>query len=63
MRSVAVIGAGGPLTVLSPLLMTWLLARTTGKPLLERHLANTRPGYAAYAGRSSGFIPWPPRRA
>jgi len=53
----------GPLTVLSPLLMTWLLARKTGKPLLERHLATTRPDYAAYAARTSGFIPWPPRRA
>ncbi|WP_433041180.1 DUF1295 domain-containing protein [Dactylosporangium sp. CS-033363] len=52
----------GPLTVLSPLLMTWLLAAKTGKPLLERHLTERRPGYAAYVARTSGFVPWPPRR-
>ncbi|WP_410809710.1 DUF1295 domain-containing protein [Micromonospora sp. 067-2] len=51
----------GPLTVLSPLLMTYLLVRKTGKPLLERHLARTRPGYAEYVARTSGFLPWPPR--
>ena len=49
------------LTVLSPVLMTWTLARGTGKPLLERHLAG-RPGYAEYVRRTSGFVPLPPRR-
>lgn len=48
-------------TVLSPLVMTLLLTRGSGKPLLERHLAD-RPGYAAYAARTSGFVPLPPRR-
>src|SRR6185312_10702217 len=52
----------GPLTVLSPLLMTWLLTAKTGKPLLERHLTGRRPGYADYVARTSGFVPWPPRR-
>ncbi|MGI8332325.1 DUF1295 domain-containing protein [Actinomadura scrupuli] len=52
----------GALTVLSPVLMTWLLARGTGKPLLERSMERTRPGYAGYAARTSGFVPWPPRR-
>jgi steroid 5-alpha reductase family enzyme len=53
----------GWLTVLSPLLMTWFLARKTGAPLMEAHLSSTRPGYAAYVVRTSGFIPRPPRRA
>ncbi|MEU4241307.1 DUF1295 domain-containing protein [Actinoplanes sp. NPDC026619] len=52
----------GWLTVLSPLLMTWFLAAKTGKPLMERHLAETRPGYAEYVARTSGFVPRPPRR-
>ena len=52
----------GWLTILSPLLMTYFLARKTGKPLLEEHLSRTRPGYADYVARTSGFIPWPPRR-
>lgn len=53
----------GPLTVLSPILMTWLLARGTGKPLLERHLRKRRPGYAAYVARTSGFVPLPPKKS
>lgn len=52
----------GVLTVLSPLLMTWLLARGTGKPLLEKDIADRRPGYADYVRRTSGFVPLPPRR-
>jgi steroid 5-alpha reductase family enzyme len=53
----------GWLTLLSPLVMTWFLARKTGKPLLETHLARTRPGYPDYVARTSGFFPWPPRRS
>ncbi|MGA5823333.1 DUF1295 domain-containing protein [Kitasatospora sp. NPDC094028] len=48
--------------VLSPVLMTWLLAFGSGKPMLERHLGTQRPGWAAYAARTSGFVPLPPRR-
>ncbi|MER5352164.1 DUF1295 domain-containing protein [Kitasatospora sp. NPDC002551] len=48
--------------VLSPLLMTWLLAFGSGKPLLERQLGAQRPGWSAYAARTSGFVPLPPRR-
>jgi steroid 5-alpha reductase family enzyme len=51
----------GWLTILSPLVMTYLLSRKTGKPLLEEHLSRTRPGYADYVARTSGFVPWPPR--
>ncbi|NHD16172.1 MULTISPECIES: DUF1295 domain-containing protein [unclassified Actinopolyspora] len=53
--------APGAATVLSPVLMTWLLARGTGKPLTERHLRESRPGYAAYVERTSGFLPLPPK--
>ena len=52
----------GVLTILSPLLMTWLLARGTGKPLLEKGMAERRPGYADYVRRTSGFLPLPPRK-
>jgi steroid 5-alpha reductase family enzyme len=48
--------------VLSPVVMTWLLANGTGKPLLEKRMASTRPGYADYVRRTSGFVPLPPRR-
>ncbi len=52
----------GVLTVLSPLAMTWLLARGTGKPLLEKDMASRRPGYADYVRRTSGFVPLPPEK-
>jgi steroid 5-alpha reductase family enzyme len=51
----------GVLTILSPALMTWFLAKKTGKPLLEKRLATTRPGYKEYVERTSGFFPLPPR--
>lgn len=50
----------GLLTVVSPIVMTALLARGTGKPLTEKRLAE-RPGYADYIRRTSGFVPLPPK--
>ncbi|GAA3197534.1 DUF1295 domain-containing protein [Dactylosporangium siamense] len=53
----------GWLTVASPLLMTWFLTRKTGKPLLEEQLRRTKPGYADYVERTSGFFPLPKPRS
>ncbi|WP_330456229.1 DUF1295 domain-containing protein [Streptomyces sp. NBC_00820] len=47
-------------SVVSPLVMSVLLIRGSGKRLLEQHMAG-RPGYAAYVARTSGFFPLPPR--
>ena len=52
----------GILTILSPVLMTWLLVKGTGKPLLEKDISSRRPGYEDYVRRTSGFVPRPPRR-
>ncbi|MGN6129903.1 MAG: DUF1295 domain-containing protein [Nocardioidaceae bacterium] len=52
----------GIVTVLSPVVMTWLLANGTGKPLLEKGMASRRPGYADYVRRTSGFFPLPPKK-
>ena len=49
-------------SLIGPLFLTFTLTRWSGKPLLEKGLAKTRPGYAAYVARTSGFIPWPPKR-
>ncbi|WP_249011161.1 DUF1295 domain-containing protein [Conexibacter sp. DBS9H8] len=58
------LAAGTPLwTVAGPLVMTGLLARGSGKPVLERDIAERRPGYVDYVERTSGFVPWPPRGA
>lgn len=51
----------GALTLLSPVAMTWLLAKGTGKPLLEKGMSSRRPGYDDYVARTSGFFPLPPR--
>ncbi|MGH6787293.1 MAG: DUF1295 domain-containing protein [Novosphingobium sp.] len=46
-----------------PLFLTFTLTKWSGKPLLEKGLAKSRPGYADYVARTSGFIPWPPKRS
>ncbi len=45
-----------------PLFLTFTLTRWSGKPLLEKGLAKSRPGYADYVARTSGFFPWPPKQ-
>jgi len=49
-------------TAVGPLLMTVILTRGTGQRLTDRRMAATRPQYADYAARTSGFIPRPPRK-
>ncbi len=46
--------------VVSPLIMTVLLTRVSGKDLLEKSMSE-RPGYKEYVEQTSGFIPLPPR--
>jgi steroid 5-alpha reductase family enzyme len=48
--------------VIGPLLMTYILTRGTGQRLTDRRMAASRPQYADYIARTSGFIPLPPRR-
>lgn len=52
------IEVGAVETILSPIVMTLLLLRVSGVPLLERRLQETRPGYADYVARTSAFVPW-----
>jgi steroid 5-alpha reductase family enzyme len=52
----------GLLTVVAPIAMTFTLANGTGKPLLEKGMAERRPGYTDYVRRTSGFVPWPPKK-
>ncbi len=47
-------------TVVSPLLITFLLLRVSGVPMLER-LMEGQPGWAEYKARTSVFVPLPPR--
>jgi steroid 5-alpha reductase family enzyme len=48
-------------TLAAPLIMATLLLRISGVPLMERELAQRKPGYAAYMQRTSMLLPWPPR--
>jgi steroid 5-alpha reductase family enzyme len=47
-------------TLVAPIAMTYFLAYATGARLLEQTMMR-RPGYPAYAARTSMFVPWPPR--
>ena len=49
-------------SVIGPLFLTFTLTKWSGKPLLEKGMAKRRPEYAAYVERTSGFVPWPPKR-
>ena len=53
----------GAATIIAPLVMTWFLAAKTGKPLMEKHMLETRPDYVGYIRRTSGFVPWPPKHS
>lgn len=52
-------GLAAGLSLLSPLVMTWLLRYVSGVDLLDKALAARKPGYAAYMKRTPAFIPWP----
>ena len=52
----------GWVTVLAPLLMTFLLLRVSGVTMLDAHLSATKPGYADHVRRTSAFVPRAPLR-
>jgi steroid 5-alpha reductase family enzyme len=49
--------------IVGPLLMTFILTRGTGARMTDRRMTASRPQYADYVARTSGFIPRPPKRA
>ena len=49
----------GWFTVLSPIIITFLILKVTGVPLLEEHMSQ-RPGYAEYKQKTSRFLLRPP---
>ena len=48
-------------TVVSPVLITFLLVKVSGIPLLEKRYAGNAT-FQAYARRTSAFIPWFPKK-
>lgn len=59
--TIPVLAAGASWVIISPLLMSWLLRRVSGVPLLEKALQQNRPAYTEYMARTSPFFPRPPR--
>jgi steroid 5-alpha reductase family enzyme len=55
------VAAGGWWSILSPLLMTFLLLRVSGVALLEKDIVERRPGYREYIAHTNAFIPGIPR--
>lgn len=47
--------------VASPVLITFLLVRVSGIPMLEKKYAGNAE-FQAYARRTSAFVPWPPKK-
>ncbi|MGI8713506.1 MAG: DUF1295 domain-containing protein [Solirubrobacteraceae bacterium] len=50
-------------TLIGPVVMSTLLIRVSGAALLEKTMSERRPEYADYIKRTSGFVPFPPRRS
>jgi len=56
------ISAGGPYwTVISPIIMSFLLLYVSGVTLLERHMKKDKPKYEEYTRRTNAFFPWFPK--
>lgn len=55
------LSAGGWWSILSPMLMTFLLLRVSGVAMLEKDIGNRRPAYAEYVDRTNAFFPGPAR--
>lgn len=55
------LASGGWWTIVSPLLMSFLLLKVSGVVLLEKDMATRRPAYARYVRKTNTFFPGPPR--
>jgi len=52
----------GFVSIFGPIIMTVLLMRVSGVVLLEKTLADTKPGYKEYIETTNAFFPWFPRK-
>ena len=55
------VASGAWWTIISPILMTYLLVRVSGVAMLERTLKETKPDYKDYAEKTNAFFPWFPK--
>lgn len=55
------LSAGAWWSIISPLLMTFLLLRVSGVALLEKDIRERRPGYLEYTRNTNAFFPGKPK--
>jgi steroid 5-alpha reductase family enzyme len=55
------LSAGGWWSIVSPLLMSFLLLRVSGVAMLEKDIGDRRPEYAEYVATTNAFFPGPPK--
>jgi len=59
---VIALSAGSPIWIIvSPALISFLLLKVSGVPLLEKDIRERRPDYLDYQARTSAFFPLPPK--
>lgn len=58
---IAAASGWGALAIWSPILVTYLLLKVSGVPMLDKELLQRKPAYAAYVARTSAFFPRPPK--
>ena len=57
------VSSGAWWSVISPLLITFLLLKISGVAMMERTITGRRPEYQAYISSTNAFIPWFPKTA
>lgn len=56
------LAAGGNFLVLGSILMTVLIIKVSGVPLLEKSLKEQKPEYKEYIEKTNTFLPWFPKK-
>ena len=56
------VAAGFWWSIISPLLMSFLLLKVSGVSLLESTISERRPGYIEYIAKTNAFFPWFPKK-
>jgi steroid 5-alpha reductase family enzyme len=60
---VLALATGAWWALVSPVVMNLLLLKVSGVALLEKDIAERRPGYREYVRRTNAFFPWFPKEA
>jgi len=55
------LASGNIFTLISPIIMTWLLYFVSGVKMMERY-QSTKPGFDEYKNRTNAFFPWFPKK-